>query len=162
MRDDNKKPRPDLEKAVIGASRSDFWEGARYEWYMWDCEEGSGECVCGQKGLRYLYTIRNKCTQRLLYPIGSVCIDYFGDEKLSTQRKYMDKDEKEFKPPGKPVPKAFGLKYIEIYHQKRWYLEWLIKNWRPSAYAKTAKRNAAFADLIKWYNIRSPILSQKH
>lgn len=82
----------ELRRAVIEASVADEWEAARREWEVSDCEVDEGEdleeqCLCGQEGLRYLYTIRNTLNGRDLYPIGSSCIFKFG-------RKEMDKDAK--------------------------------------------------------------------
>ncbi len=45
-----------------------------------DCEEdedASSDCICGKEHLKYLFTIRNKVTQKVLYPIGSSCIQKF-------------------------------------------------------------------------------------
>ena len=57
------------------------WDIARRGFDVTDIEEDElvrGECVCGQRGLRYLYTITHRVTGVPLYPIGSSCIDHFG------------------------------------------------------------------------------------
>ncbi|MDJ0454070.1 hypothetical protein [Gordonia amicalis] len=57
------------------------WDIARRGFDVTDIEEDErvgGECVCGQQGLRYLYTITHRVTGVSLYPIGSSCIGYFG------------------------------------------------------------------------------------
>lgn len=51
-----------LRGAVIAGSRAKTWAAAVEEWEVVGLEEESaatGMCVCGNTGLRYLYTIRN-------------------------------------------------------------------------------------------------------
>lgn len=70
---------------VIRSSESDNWKDAVVEWDIDDCEEDlscSSECVCGKENIKYLYTIRNRYSGRILYPIGSSCINKFGREDL--------------------------------------------------------------------------------
>lgn len=65
---------------VIHCSESDNWQEAVVEWDIDDCEEDpscSSECVCGKENIKYLYTIRNRYTGKILYPIGSSCINKF-------------------------------------------------------------------------------------
>lgn len=67
--------------AVIDASRSKHWEEAVTEWDIVDWEEDENcesSCICGKESIRYLYTIRNRETGIILYPIGSSCIKKFG------------------------------------------------------------------------------------
>ncbi len=73
---------------VLSNSDAPDWEAARREWEITGCEEDetcSGVCVCGKENLRYLYTIRNEKTGRLLYPIGSSCIQKFGRSDLDEE-----------------------------------------------------------------------------
>lgn len=74
-----------LIKRVLEASTTDNWKIAVREWDIVDCEEDekcSSECVCGKENLRYLFTIRNRETGRILYPIGSTCINKFDRNDL--------------------------------------------------------------------------------
>lgn len=79
-----------LISTVLDASYSEYWEEAVAEWDIVDCEEDEScgsFCICGKENIRYLYTIRNRKTGRILYPIGSSCITKFGrddfDEEIS-------------------------------------------------------------------------------
>lgn len=75
-------------RQVLDASYSDYWEEAVYEWEIVDYEEDEGcksECICGKQGIRYLYTIRNRETQRQLYPIGSSCIRKFERDDMDEE-----------------------------------------------------------------------------
>ena len=69
-----------LMMTVIRCSESDNWQDAVEEWDIDDCEEDlscSSECVCGKENIKYLYTIRNRYNGRILFPIGSSCINKF-------------------------------------------------------------------------------------
>lgn len=69
-----------LISTVLDASYSDYWEEAVEEWDIIDCEEDEeceSSCICGKEKIRYLYTIRNRETGKILYPIGSSCITKF-------------------------------------------------------------------------------------
>lgn len=73
-----------LRRAVEAASGL-AWDAARMSWRvsgMSEDVESVGECVCGQTGLRYLYNIADSRTGAELYPIGSDCIEHFGDPEL--------------------------------------------------------------------------------
>ncbi|MGN7222914.1 hypothetical protein ACTHQN_08625 [Curtobacterium flaccumfaciens] len=75
-----------LRAAVIAGSRADTWAAAVEEWEVAGLEEdptSTGICVCGNTGLRYLYTIRNPGTGHELAPIGSVCVEYFEVPELT-------------------------------------------------------------------------------
>lgn len=162
----NKKPRPELEKVVIDASRSDVWAKAKEEWYICDYdydESRDGVCICGQVELCHLYTIRNLYTQNTLFYIGSVCIDYFGSKRLSTQKEYMDKDDKKFDPPGTRT-KVSGMTYFQIYRSHLSWLEYVVANrqkWNDISTKGTIRRNKAFLDIIKWYQVRNPMLLKR-
>ncbi|AZZ51904.1 hypothetical protein [Rathayibacter festucae] len=75
-----------LRGAVIAGSRARTWASAVEEWEVAGLEEdlsSAGICVCGNVGLRYLYTIRNHDTGHELAPIGSVCVEYFEVPELT-------------------------------------------------------------------------------
>jgi hypothetical protein len=75
-----------LRGAVIAASLAGTWATAVGEWEVAGLEEdptSTGICVCGNTGLRYLYSIRNLVTGQELFPIGSVCVEYFGVAELT-------------------------------------------------------------------------------
>jgi len=76
-----------LIKSVIDNSQSNTWELSVLEWEIEDCEEDEyleSSCICGKENLRYLYTIKNKYNNNILFPIGSSCIKKFGREDLSS------------------------------------------------------------------------------
>lgn len=73
---------------VIQNSESDIWEDAVFEWEIIDCEEDSScssECICGKENIKYLYSIRNIHNGRILYPIGSSCIQKFNRADLNAE-----------------------------------------------------------------------------
>lgn len=74
-----------LIKQVLYNSYGDTWEEAVEEWEIIDWEEDkqcNSFCVCGKENIRYLYTIQNIYTKRILYPIGSSCIKKFERDDL--------------------------------------------------------------------------------
>jgi hypothetical protein len=74
-----------LRRAVIEASLADRWAQAVEEWQVVGVEEdarATGICVCGKTGLVYLYTIHNRLTRDVLFPIGSSCVNLFEVEEL--------------------------------------------------------------------------------
>lgn len=77
-----------LPKEVVALSCADDFDAARHEWDLVDRgidPTSSQNCVCGKEGLKYLFTIRNRETGAMLYPIGSKCIEQFGREDLDQQ-----------------------------------------------------------------------------
>ncbi len=82
-----------LIKTVLDSSESDTWEEAVREWDICDCEEDkhcSSFCICGKEHLKYLYTIRNRKTRRILYPIGSSCIKKFERDDMEETIKIQE------------------------------------------------------------------------
>lgn len=82
-----------LIKTVIDNSYSDSWDVAVTEWKIIDCEEDDelqGECICGKENLKYLYTIKNKITGKVLFPIGSSCIQKFEQSDLNYEIKIIE------------------------------------------------------------------------
>lgn len=78
--------RRSLVEAVVAASGVP-WDIARLRWHVTDMTEdetASSECVCGQTGLRYRYTITDDVTGAELYPIGSDCIAHFDVPAMAT------------------------------------------------------------------------------
>lgn len=74
-----------LRERVIAASESDVWDEAVQEWDIAgavDNGEPTETCACGQVGLRYLFTIKNRVTGETIFPIGSTCIRKFGVDAL--------------------------------------------------------------------------------
>ena len=82
-----------LIKTVIDRSESDNWEDAVTEWEIYDCEEDescSEHCICGKENIKYLYTIRNIYNGKLIYYIGSSCIQKFGRTDLNNETTLME------------------------------------------------------------------------
>lgn len=70
-----------LHDLVVELSESNTWVGAAVEWgvsNMVDMDQPTYECLCGKKGVRYIYTIRNMKTGAQIDPVGSECIHKFG------------------------------------------------------------------------------------
>ncbi len=82
-----------LIKRVLDASFGSTWEEAVLEWEIVDCEEDescTSICVCGKEKIRYLYTIQNKETGSIIFPVGSSCIQKFQREDLSERAAVME------------------------------------------------------------------------
>lgn len=77
-----------LIRCVLNNSRSSIWKEAVEEWDIvgWDEDETCcSKCICGKEEIKYLYTIRNRETYRVLEPIGSRCIEKFKRQDLNYQ-----------------------------------------------------------------------------
>lgn len=88
-----KEYQENLIKTVINNSESDNWKDAVKEWDIVDVEEDldcAGQCTCGKEGLRYLFTIKNRINNNIIYPIGSSCISKFGVDKLKNEAKLKE------------------------------------------------------------------------
>lgn len=72
---------------VINCSKADDWQNAKTEWEIvnYAYVDSDHTCVCGQEGLKHLYTIQNTVTKKILFPIGSVCINKFENKDLNSQ-----------------------------------------------------------------------------
>ncbi len=82
-----------LIKKVMDASYGNTWEAAVKEWKIIDCEEDeelSSDCICGKENLKYLFTIQNVITGKILYPIGSSCIKKFDRTDLYEETKIKE------------------------------------------------------------------------
>lgn len=67
--------------AAVEAKTGVPWDISRRDFDVTDVEEdelAEGTCVCGQQGLKYLFTITHRATGVSLHPIGSSCIEHFG------------------------------------------------------------------------------------
>ena len=83
-----------LVKVVLEKSESKKWQDAIKEWDLYDTDEdedASSVCVCGKTGIRYLHKIKNNVNNKIIYPIGSCCIEKFKradlNEKISVKEK---------------------------------------------------------------------------
>lgn len=83
-----------LVKVVLEKSESKKWQDAIEEWDLYDTDEdedASSVCVCGKTGIRYLHKIKNNVNNKIIYPIGSCCIEKFKradlNEKISVKEK---------------------------------------------------------------------------
>lgn len=73
---------------VIANSEADTWENAVHEWIIHDVEEDANleeSCVCGKEELKYLFTIKNRLNQKVLFPLGSRCIKRFERSDLNEE-----------------------------------------------------------------------------
>ncbi|MGL4949264.1 MAG: hypothetical protein ACRC5M_02695 [Anaeroplasmataceae bacterium] len=85
---DNSSNFTTLKNAVLSLSESKHWTQAVNEWDIIDSIEDSSlceSCVCGKEHLKYLFTIKNKENDNILYPIGSSCINKFSRDDLKEQ-----------------------------------------------------------------------------
>ena len=78
---------------VINNSQSNCWNEAVLEWDINDYAEDlrcSSKCICGKENIRYLYSIKNRYNGRILFPIGSSCINKFNRDDLKKQTKLIE------------------------------------------------------------------------
>lgn len=83
--DDAAHTRLRLMAVICEASGGVSWDTARGQWSVTARgidPTSSATCVCGHVGLKTLYQIRNVVTGEVVYPIGSSCINLFGDKSL--------------------------------------------------------------------------------
>ncbi len=76
--------------SVIALSNAEEWDDARAEWEVIDCIDDMScaeNCVCGQEGLRYQFTIKNVVNGNTLFPIGSTCIEKFGVDAMTREQR---------------------------------------------------------------------------
>jgi len=89
-----------LENTIIKNSISNRWNSAVQEWDIISMDEdeyASSECICGNEGLRYLFEIKNRNNNNVLFPIGSTCIKHFEREDLSLEVNIRNKMLKLYK-----------------------------------------------------------------
>lgn len=91
------KCRKNLEKIVIKNSHSNEWEKAKKEWIARYSGYEITDCVCGQKDIRYVFSIQHKKDRHVLNPIGSSCILYFGEEDMKEVVKQHEKEVRDIK-----------------------------------------------------------------
>ncbi len=84
--------------SILSHSRSKDWDEATNEWDLFDFYEdlnmASSCACCGQKGLRYLFEVKNKKTNEILFPVGSQCIKKFGREDLNERVSKIERNLK--------------------------------------------------------------------
>ena len=159
----DQKPRMALVKKVLELSEVQDWEEAQHDWVVADVEEDvncGGVCVCGKSGIRYKFTLLNTKTHKYLFYVGSKCVKYFDNKNLVDVAEAVDDDYTVFNPRGEPT-KVQGMKYIDIFNEKRWWLVFQSENWTPSKAKSTALRNRAFTKLLSWYNARKSFLDKR-
>lgn len=74
-----------LKEIVLANSYAKTYAEATTEWvtsYYDTCD--SDVCLCGKCGLQHRYEITNVKTGKILFPIGSECINKFNNEKMSS------------------------------------------------------------------------------
>lgn len=77
-----------LQSEVINSSYNKSWNEAVQEWDIVDFAEDTDmeeSCKCGKPHIKYLYTISNRVTDKVLKPIGSQCIKKFEREDLKEE-----------------------------------------------------------------------------
>lgn len=95
---------------VIDNSISSTFEEATMEWDIIDCEvdeDCEGQCICGKESIKYLFRIKNRYTNSVLFPIGSTCIKKFGRSDLNSIVKVYEQM-------GKLYEATRAHKYIEL------------------------------------------------
>lgn len=82
-----------LKEKVLNKSFSKNINIAVEEWSITDftyLEAGTGICECNNAHLRHLYELTNDITGERLYPVGSVCIERFGNASLSAKLREVE------------------------------------------------------------------------
>ena len=116
-----------LQDAVIAKSKSKVLKEAVLEWSIighYDCEDGE-TCVCGKEHIKSYSEIFNMNTREVLTPIGSDCINHFGNQQLKDDQKIYERKNIVFNNPDK---KHHGKTYDWICKNDRKYVEFLRSN----------------------------------
>lgn len=75
-----------LIQKVIRLSKANIWRKAREEWEIIEClvdPKSASKCLCGTEHIKYLFRIYNSETKKVLFPVGSSCIQLFERNDLS-------------------------------------------------------------------------------
>lgn len=141
-------------KLVLSKSLHQDIETARNEWCIVNTDEVKDKkdrphCVCGNPGLRYLYTIRNMLTMEELDPIGSSCIEFIGNDEMTLQLKILEKGKKIFINEGK---KHHGQTYKYIYENDQEYITFL----------KVFSNKKTYQKLIVYYDARKDVEQRRN
>lgn len=129
-----------LIEVVINSSLAKTFEDAKYEWSVVDYVRNDNEqCICGKKHIKHCYTICNKETDKILFPIGSECIKKFERQDLLRQMKVISNKNTIFKNTGR---KHDGKTYGYICENDFKYIEYL----------KEKATNKVYLKLIEYYN----------
>lgn len=124
-----------------------------------DCEldkEMESRCICGKENIKYLFTIHNDCSGKLLSPIGSSCINKFDRQELKEttdiyQQLYTLLSEFEKSNYIQFSSKTFSRKLIEYMYEDGCFQRNQFNYYDPEIDYKF---------LIKMFNKRNP-LSEK-
>lgn len=116
-------------------------------------EDRNGKCVCEQKRLKELYTIKNMLNHETLFPIGSSCIKRFGSWQMNIRMKQLMKKYKEINKYGE-LEFSYG-KYsgywIKDIIVDREYMTWLLTNRKLSS---CKDKNKAYDKLLMYYDLK--------
>lgn len=124
-----------LAAAVIDASEACSFEAACLEWDIIDTSydlNGYETCTCGKKFLKNLFRIKNRKTERELFPIGSECIKRFENTRMDNQLVVWGWGALKM-PRG---TKHYGKTFAETYENYPEYVEFVIKNARKAKLCK--------------------------
>ena len=81
------EPRQKLIDEVLKRSEAKTWDEAKLEWTLDDAyylkSDKEATCVCGHKGITYMFKLINKKTKEELFPVGRDCITKFGIDELN-------------------------------------------------------------------------------
>lgn len=140
-----------FKQIVLQHSEGDNWEKVRLtEWELYDHTTANyGEevsCLCTQPHLLYLFTIKNRLNGKILFPVGSSCIDKFENDTMTDDAKLLGLDDKILK-----YGQYAGKTYKELLKNYPSYLECLSNNY--SGGSKKRAQNA-FCELIRYYRLK--------
>lgn len=137
-----------LQEIILANSVSKDFVSALEEFQIIAMEEDPDmltECLCTQPHLRYLYKIRNTKNGKVLFPIGSSCINAFGNDRLDNELKAIDYGELPFK-----HGKYEGTLIKDIVRLYPDYVEFLISE-RTESHKK--RTNGDYEKLIEYYQL---------
>ena len=79
---------------LVEKSVANLYENAIHEWELESTEQDlllERQCVCTQQGLRYLYKLRNKLNNKILFPVGSSCVKRLNNSNLTETVRQLEK-----------------------------------------------------------------------
>lgn len=140
----------ELVKHVLKNSVSSDFKTACLEWEITDeliNDSCGGVCVCGKCGLKFLFEIKNRHNNNILYPIGSECILKFESKELSRDlEKLLKPSNKIFYNPNK---KYHGLTFNYISKKDPQYINFLKNNAYKTEYRALCDYHDTLQDINK-------------
>lgn len=139
---------------VLANSNSAKFIDAATEWRVVGVaidDSCSGECICGKEQLKYLFKIRNVYNGNILYPIGSSCIEKFGQQELSSDVKICEQEIKLYQ----RFKNGEFVKLTTEFFSRRLIEHLFLQNAFPASEYNNQNGENDYEFLVKMFNART-------